>query len=312
VLQAGAELEVFDALKEKVATAEELARRLSCNRRGLATLLDALAALGALEKRGSTYSLPTGLEAFLTRTGSHSVVSMLQHQANCLRNWGQLARVVKTGEPAERTPSVRGSAGDQESFIGAMDNISGPVAAKVIQSVQPLHFERLLDIGGASGMWTIAFLEACSSGRATLFDLPHVIPMAQRRLTQAGLADRVELAPGDFIIDPLPSGGADLAWVSAIVHQNSRDETRLLFEKVFEALVPGGRIAIRDMVMEPDRTRPVAGALFAINMLVATEGGGTFTFEELREDLESAGFRETAVLRPDQGMNAIVGATKPR
>ena len=91
------------------------------------------------------------------------------------------------------------------------------------------------------------------------------------------------------MIDALPPG-ADLAWVSAIVHQNTRAQNRALFTAVFEALTPGGRIAIRDILMEEDRTRPVAGALFAVNMLVATQGGGTFTLAELREDLVAAGF----------------------
>ena len=75
--------------------------------------------------------------------------------------------------------------------------------------------------------------------------------------------------------------------------------------------MPGGRIAIRDILMEEDRTRPVAGALFAVNMLVATEGGGTFTLAELREDLEAAGFAEVALARQDEAMNAIVVAKKP-
>ena len=99
--------------------------------------------------------------------------------------------------------------------------------------------------------------------------------------------------------------------MSAIVHQNSRDQNRRLLHKVFQALVPGGRIAIRDILMEESRTSPVAGALFAINMLVATEGGGTFTFNELREDLESAGFDQMAVTRQDEGMNSVVIARKP-
>ena len=98
----------------------------------------------------------------------------------------------------------------------------------------------------------------------------------------------------------LPAG-ADLAWVSAIVHQNSRAQNRALFAKVFAALAPGGRIAIRDILMEEDRTRPVAGALFAVNMLVATEGGGTFTFAELREDLEAAGFARGCLGAPGRG-----------
>ena len=121
---------------------------------------------------------------------------------------------------------------------------------------------------------------------------------------------RVTLAPGDFTVDPLPPN-ADLAWVSAIVHQNSRAQNRALFAKIFHALRPGGRIALRDILMDDNRTAPVAGALFAVNMLVATEGGGTFTFDELREDLESAGFVQAAVCRRDPGMNSVVVARKP-
>ena len=191
-----------------------------------------------------------------------------------------------------------------------LPNVSAPNADHVIQAVQPLRFQHLLDIGGASGTWTIAFLHACPSAQATLFDLPHVIPMAQRRLASAGLDKRVQLVAGNFMTDALPSG-ADLAWVSAIVHQNSRAQNRVLFARVLAALVPGGRIAIRDILMEEDRARPVAGALFAINMLVATEGGGTFTFAELREDLKAAGFAEVAPMRQDEAMNAIVVAKKP-
>ena len=156
----------------------------------------------------------------------------------------------------------------------------------------------------------MAFLRACPAATATLFDLPHVIPMARRRLAAAGMNKRVRLVPGDFMTDPLPRG-ADLAWVSAIAHQNSRAENRALFTKVFKALMPGGRIAIRDILMDPTRTRPVAGALFAVNMLVATEGGGTFTFGELREDLAAAGFTQARVRRRDETMNCIVVAKKP-
>jgi predicted O-methyltransferase YrrM len=191
-----------------------------------------------------------------------------------------------------------------------MHNISAPNADQVIRAVRPLQFRHLLDIGGASGTWTIAFLRVCPSARATLFDLPQVIPMARRRLAAAGLDRRVKLVAGDFGTDALPPG-ADLAWVSAIVHQNSRAQNRALFSKVFAALAVGGRVAIRDILMEEDRTRPVAGALFAVNMLAATEGGGTFTLAELREDLAAAGFAETALMRHDEAMNAIVVARKP-
>jgi precorrin-6B methylase 2 len=310
VLAAAAELDLFSALSTASLPVRTLARKLRCDVRALTILLDALVALRLLEKSGGSYALPTGLEALLTPDGAQSVLAMARHQAHCLRNWAQLAQVAKTGRPAERTPGIRGEEGAQEAFIGAMHNVSAPNAAKVIRAVQPLRFRYLLDIGGASGTWTIAFLRSCPSAQATLFDMPHVIPMARRRLAAAGLAKRVKLVAGDFTRDALPAG-ADLAWVSAIVHQNSRAQNRALFSKVIAALTPGGRIAIRDILMEEDRTRPVAGALFAVNMLVATEAGGTFTLAELREDLMAEGFAAVALARPDEAMNAIVVARKP-
>jgi hypothetical protein len=94
------------------------------------------------------------------------------------------------------------------------------------------------------------------------------------------------------------------------VHQNSREENRRLFSSVHSALSRGGHLALRDIVMEADRTSPAGGALFAVNMLVGTASGGTFTFEELREDLEAAGFEAVRLLRRDAWMNSIVTARR--
>jgi hypothetical protein len=309
VLGAAADLDLFDSVKAAPGTATELAAKLNCDSRALTVLLDALTSLGLLEKWADRYAVPETLVDFLTAQSPQSVLAMVQHQANCLRRWAQLASVVKSGRPVGCGPSVRGDIGDQQAFIGAMHNISAPTADHVIRAVQPLRFQHLLDLGGASGTWTIAFLRACPGARATLFDLPQVIPLAEQRLGAVGLRDRVTLAPGNFMTDKLP-GGADLAWVSAIVHQNSRAQNRALFANVFQALLSGGRIAIRDVLMEHTRTSPPAGALFAVNMLVATEGGGTFTFEELKEDLGAVGFTQAAVQRRDEGMNSIVVAHK--
>jgi SAM-dependent methyltransferase len=310
VLAAAADLDLFSALASESLTGPVLARRLSCDLRGLTILLDALTALQLLVKEEDRYSLSRGADACLTASGPHSILAMAQHQANCLRQWVQLARVVKTGQPAERSPSVRGEKSDQEAFIGAMHNVSAPVADQVIGSIQPLQFRTLLDIGGASGTWTRAFLRACPASKAMLFDLPEVIPLARRLLAEEAKAARVKFVAGDFMTDPLPPG-ADLAWVSAIVHQNSRKQNCQLFAKAFQALMPAGRIVIRDVLMHATHTHPVAGALFAVNMLMATEGGGTYTFEELREDLMEAGFAGATVVRQDEGMNSVLVAEKP-
>jgi hypothetical protein len=105
-------------------------------------------------------------------------------------------------------------------------------------------------------------------------------------------------------------GGADFAWLSAIVHQNSREQNRALYAKIYRALTAGGILVIRDIVMEASRTQPPVGALFAVNMLVGTEGGGTFTLEEFEEDLASAGFVDIELLHQDAGMDSLVRARK--
>ena len=119
------------------------------------------------------------------------------------------------------------------------------------------------------------------------------------------------LVGGDFETDPLPPGH-DLAFVSAILHQNSPGENLALCRRIHEALVPGGRIVIRDHVMQPDRTRPRAGALFAINMLVGTAGGGTYTFDEITGGLRQAGFERVRLVQPGERMDALVEAFKVR
>ncbi len=311
VLVAAAELDLFEALADGPSSAEEISARRELDLRGTTILLDALATLGLLRKRNHRYALTAGVRECLTSGGEGSVLAMLQHQANCLRRWSHLATVVKTGHPAPRQPSTRGEAADLAAFIGGMHDLARPLARELVGSLQPLEFNRLLDLGGASGTWTIAFLLAQPEATAALFDRPEVLPMARARLAEAGLADRVELFGGDFMADPLPPG-ADLAWVSAIVHQNSREQNRRLFTALHAALNPGGTILIRDVVMQEDRLSPAEGALFAVNMLVSTEGGGTFTFAELREDLEAAGFVEVVLRRPDEGMNSIVQAVRPQ
>jgi len=302
VLGAAAELDVFGALGGEAKTAPELAAACDADVRGMTALLDALTALEFLRKDADAYSAAPGVIETLTDGGADSVVAMVRHAAVCLRRWGELARVVRSGERADRTPGIRGEQGDLESFIEAMNDISARSAGPVVEAIGPPAFTHLLDAGGGPATWTIAFLQAAPEATATLFDLPDVIPIARKHVEEAGLVDRVTFVPGSFETDDLPAG-ADLAWVSAIVHQNSRAENRDLFAKVHAALADGGRILIRDVVMNPSHTAPPRGALFAINMLVNTPGGGTFTFDELREDLEAAGFAEVELLREDEFMN---------
>jgi SAM-dependent methyltransferase len=119
----------------------------------------------------------------------------------------------------------------------------------------------------------------------------------------------VELVAGDFYHDELPKG-CDLALLSAIIHQNSPQENLDLYRKIHQALVPGGKLLIRDHVMDPGRTFPPQGTLFAINMLVNTKGGDTYTFEEIEDALETVGFERVEMLRKGERMDCLVEARK--
>ena len=120
----------------------------------------------------------------------------------------------------------------------------------------------------------------------------------------------MRLVGGDYRHDRMPEGPYDLALLSAIIHQNDPRENEQLYAKIHEVLAPGGRLIVRDHVLEPDRTAPADGALFAVNMLVATEGGNCYTFEEIRGSLEAAGFGRVRLLQRDERMSGLVEATK--
>ncbi len=311
ILAAAAELDIFAALNNGPMSSLSLAAQLASNPRATRILLDALAAMELLEKNAELYAVPPSIAEILTKNGSRNILPALRHHANCLRRWARLPQVVLTGKPAERTPSINGRADDEADFIGAMDNFSRPLADQVVDRLQPLAFRQLLDVAGASGTWTIAFLRAVPDAKATLFDRPSVIPMARRRLAAAALAERVTLAAGDYLTDDLPTG-ADFALLSAVAHQNSRDQNKNLFAKIHAALDPDGALVLRDIVMDPSRTKPAPGAMFAVNMLVATEGGRTYTFDEFRQDLTAAGFHRVTLLQHDQWMNSLIRAEKAK
>jgi len=311
VLNAAAELDLFAALGDEALTADALAQRLDADLRGITILADALASIELLVKDGETYRLAPGVIDTLTEGGADSVLAMVRLSGNCARGWSELGPIAKSGKPLDPRPtSSRGAQADRESFLEAMNDISRRTADSLIAAIGPPKFTCMIDLGCGPATWTIAMLNANPGSRGILFDLPDAIPIAQRHIALAGLEDRAEFVAGNFDTDETLPTGADLAWVSAIVHQNSRQQNREFYAKIHAALADGGQILIRDVVMDTSRTNPQFGALFAVNMLVHTPAGDTFTLEELTEDLQSAGFTDVKLLHPDPQMNAIVQARK--
>jgi predicted O-methyltransferase YrrM len=309
ILLTGAELDLFTLLSPSPLPTKVITARIKGDLRAVTILLDALTAMNLLVKDGEKYSCPPPLSRLLSKTSPDSVLPMLLHMAHLWKRWSDLTPTVSPAFSAGEDVSPAEKDDELRAFIGAMHSIGAGLAPAIVAAIDPGDARALLDVGGGSGTYTIAFLNAAPRMKATLFDRPEVIEMARQRLREAGLLRRVSLVGGDFSRDEFPPGH-DLALLSAIIHQNSPEENSELYGKIFRSLRPGGRIVIRDHVMEPDRTRPRDGAIFAVNMLMGTRGGNTYTFEEIRSGLERAGFVRIRLLQKGEHMDGLVEGFK--
>ena len=272
-------------------------------------MLNALVPLGLLEKKDEKYYCPAEIASLLSKDSPTSIMPMVLLSVGGWKRWSDLTEIVRYGSQRIRPSVFDISEREQETFVRAMHAIAYRLAPGIVAAIKPVTAKKLLDIGGASGSYTQAFLEAHPDMKATLFDLPSVIKIAQTRLDDTDLIDRITFVAGDFYKDELPTGH-DLALLSAIIHQNSPEQNIELYRKIYRALQPGGRLVIRDHVMSPDHTQPASGALFAVNMLVASGEGSTYSFEEIKASLESAGFTKINLIQPDEQMNGLIEGFK--
>ena len=309
ILLSAAELNIFTLLAETPLTAKEINEKISGDEKALATLLDAVAATGLLRKKDNRYFCEPDAAKYLTDNSPDSVLPMVLHAASLWTRWARLTRVAEGTPPPALNMDFSRNGKELEAFIGAMHSIGEPMARQIVADINPGGVKSLLDVGGGSGTYTMAFLRAVPELQATIFDMPSVIEMARTRLAGAGLLDRARLVGGNYHRDELP-GGHDLALLSAIIHSNSPEQNLDLYKKIFRALNPGGRLLVRDHVMDPDRVKPRDGAIFAINMLVGTHGGGTYTYDEIASDLAEAGFVDIRMLREGERMDAVIEAFK--
>jgi len=310
ILLSAAELNLFTLLSRTPLTAGEAARKIGADARALSFLLDALVAMDFLAKREQTYHCQNAVSRLLAEDSPNSILPMVLHVNSLWHRWSFLTDVVRGTDASENEFQFERNIDELRAFIGAMHVVAEPLAKAIVAAVEPGSARALLDVGGGSGSYTIAFLRAVPQMKATLFDLPPVVEMARERLIREGLLDRASLVAGDFHRQEFPAGH-DLVLISAIIHSNSPEQNLDLYRKAFRALDHGGRILVRDHVMAPDRAHPKDGAIFAINMLVGTKGGGTYTYGEIKSGLAKAGFVRVRLLRQGEHMDGIVEAFKP-
>lgn len=281
-------LRIFDSLAEESSTASQLAERLGLDERALEILLDALTALGLLGKQENRFLVEAEVRDVLVAGGERFQGNILEHRYNLLRRWIDLPRVVEQGGPAEIMRSKRTPEEWREFILGMVD-VTGASIDAFLGALDLSGRTKLLDLGGGPGTYAIALCGRYPDLHAVVFDLPETVPFAKEQIERHGLTGRIETAAGDYLADPL-GGGYDALLVSNILHSLSFDEIVGLLEKARSSMLPGGLAVVRDFHLDESRTRPLESVLFAVNMLVSTEGGNCYTPGEMIEALRLAGF----------------------
>jgi len=285
------ELGIFDTLSGQPASAAEVAAQLEADLRGVELLLNAAVALGWLEKRAGLFSNSMLAETHLTQNAPGGIERSLRLESAFFRRWGNLAEAVRSGKRPEENRRDEQPTDWVKTFIYALYNASLPIAPAVAEALalpedRPV---RVLDVGGGHGGYSIALAQKYPLLTATVFELPRVVPVAREIIQNAGLSGKITVQEGDFQKEGLGSG-YDVALVFGVLNGEPPNGRPALIRKVYAALNPGGQVVLRDFVLEPDRAGPPDAAIFALQMLLATDSGGLDTSTDWEAWLLSAGF----------------------
>lgn len=278
------ELDVFTALGDG-KDAGQVAGAIGADARATEMLLNALAACELVTKQAGVFrNTPVAAQHL---AGPARMAWM--HHVHLWQSWSTLTDSVRTGTAVlAGGAEARGGGAWTEAFIAAMHHNAAERAPHVVRAVGTEGVRRLLDVGGGSGAYSIAFAQAAPGLRADLLDLDPVTRIAQRHIVEAGLADRVQTRAGDLHRGSLGEN-YDVVFVSAICHMLGEEENRDLIARCRAACAPRGRVVIQDFLLSPDKTAPRFAAIFSLNMLVGTAHGSDYSAEEYAGWMRAAG-----------------------
>ncbi len=307
VMLTAVELGVFEKLR-KPKTIKEAARAIKSSLRGTEILLKALVSLKIIKLSGGKYLNSPVANKYLLKAAPEYYGDIIKHYSSMWESWSQLTDVVRTGKPAKRPRDPK----TFESFIMGMHNLSIKRAPELVRAIGMGGVAHALDLGGGPGTNAMEMARQINkTGKVTLFDYPEALKIARR--VARGSAGRslkgtIHYKGGDFTRDPI-GNNYDLILVSQIYHAYSEADSLSLTKKCYDALLPGGRIAIQEFEISKEKTSPSGGALFSINMLVATPGGNTYHSSEIGGWLKESGFKQVKVTHLSE--TVLVTALKP-
>jgi ubiquinone/menaquinone biosynthesis C-methylase UbiE len=310
VLEAAIRHHVFDVLDGGPKSLQEIQAATGASERGLGMILNFLVGFEFLRKESGKFSLAPESAAFLVSTKPGFQGGLIRHTSEqLLPKWLQLNEIVKTGRPASSVNQQEVGSDFFQQFVNDIFPMSYTVAQELARHLAFSGPASVLDLAAGSGVWGIALAESGSEVRVTAVDWPGVIPVTRKTVARFGLTERFSFSEGDLLEADFGSRH-NVATLGHILHSEGAERSKALLQKTFHALASGGTIAIAEFLVNAERTGPLNGLTFAINMLVNTDCGDTFSFEEISEWLRSAGFTNARTLAT-HGPSPLILATKP-
>ena len=314
IIAAAVSNKVFDSLESGSKTVDQISKETGASERGLRMLMNALIGLELLRKdRHQKYSLTPESAAFLVSNKPGTLAGFFRlNVTQLVSKWLQLGDVVRTGRPAQ---AVNQEGEGTEFFSGLVENIipmsyaTAHTLADHLKLAKAKNEVRVLDLAAGSGIWGIVLAQASPRVRVTAVDWAGMIPTTKRITQKFGVGARFKFIEGDLLEADF---GKDygVATLGHILHSEGEERSRQLLKKTFRALKSGGTIAIAEWLVNDERTQPLPPLMFAVQMLVNTEKGDTFSFNEIKSWLEEAGFKKVRKLEAP-GPSPLILATKP-
>jgi ubiquinone/menaquinone biosynthesis C-methylase UbiE len=304
------ELDLFTKLGTKKLTIAQSAKLLKASLRGTDILLHALTGLGYLNKQNNRFSNTPMAQKFLDKSSPAYRGGILRHSSNLWHTWSQLTAVVRSGKPVKTEIDRRKNKVAGSDFIWGMYHAGWESAVRIAELLDLSAVNRMLDLGGGPGSYSIAFGKKNPKLTAVVFDLPYALNVAKEIIAKYRMQDRIKLQSGDFLKNDIGKN-YDLVLMSQIIHSYSTNQNQQVIRKVYHSLRPGGKIAIHEFFLARTRTKPAASAVFAINMLVNTVGGRTYSHQEVSKWLTKIGFINLTY-QPVSERSAMLIAEKPK
>jgi hypothetical protein len=310
------ELGVFSELAKQPGNVEALQERLGLHPRSARDFLDALVALGFLERQDGIYRNTPETDYFLDRAKSSYIGGILEMANRRLyRFWGHLTEALRSGENQNEAKqgeenlftAIYSSPESLKEFLHAMSGISRGANMQIARQFSWSPYRTFVDVGTAQGDLAVQIAKAQPHLTGIGFDLPQVEPVFRGYVAQEGLSQRLRFVAGSFFTDPLPP--ADVVLMGHILHDWGLEHKRMLIGKAYEAIPEGGSLIVYESIIDDDRRQNAFGLLMSLNMLIETPSGFDYTGADCQRWMKEAGFRQTRV-EPLVGPDSMVVGVK--